>query len=356
MLRVVFAAALTLAGMHWTSPAPVHATPAHNRISDQRVGRPLAARAARLSTGFTLDATSPVSNALSVPLNTSIALTYSAPISAATVTSRTIAVHSMMQGLVTATHSVNANVVTITPTKPFLPGELVWTSATTGTTDLSANAPSASFVWQFNAGAPAGWGRLNNIGRPFGRLTNTNVNKMAWADFDGDGDPDLAVVVGGQAKVYPNNGDGTFGVAVDVGPSGQNTTCLAWGDFNGDGFLDLAVGNFGLSTGADSYVYPSNGDGTFGTPISMFGGPLPVQSLAWGDVNGDGRLDLAYGLAVYGNYVLLNNGAGGFTGGFGFGGESARDLAWGDFNGDGHLDLAVAIGGWPPRTRQNYAQ
>ena len=332
--------------MHWTVPAPAQAiAPARSGIADQRVSRPLDARTALVSSGFGMDSTSPVSNAVAAPLTTTIQLSYGAVLSAATVTSHTIAVHSMMQGLVTATHSVNANVVTITPTRPFLPGELVWTSATTGTQDLAGNPLSRPYVWQFNAAVPAGWGSLKNAAIEVAPAADY-AKSMAWGDFDGDGDPDLAVGGSNQTRVYVNDGDGTFGAAIPLGTVNMGTDCVAWADYDGDGDLDLAVGSYFVT---DSYVYPNNGDGTFGAGVPLFGGKLPLSSLAWGDFNGDGRLDVAYGLGFYGNYVLLNNGAGGFpNSGAGMGGDHVPDLAWADFNNDGMLDVAIAA---PPQSK-----
>src|SRR5215813_3339195 len=72
---------------------------------------------------------------------------------------------------------------------------------------------------------------------------------VAVGDFNGDGIPDLAVANSqsffstGYVSVLLGNGDGTFQPArnLDVGRSPYS---VAVGDFNGDGKLDLAVANY----------------------------------------------------------------------------------------------------------------
>jgi hypothetical protein len=166
---------------------------------------------------------------------------------------------------------------------------------------------------------------------------------VAVADFNGDGKLDFAVADPGTNKVSVllGNGDGTFGspVSYTVGNSPQ---AVAVGDFNGDGKLDLAVAN----DGSDSVsVLLGNGDGTFraGGTIPLLAGSHP-HSVAVGDFNGDGKLDLALADEGKGNAaVLLGNGNGTFSSALYWpAGIDPISVAVGDFNGDGKLDLAVA--------------
>ena len=75
-----------------------------------------------------------------------------------------------------------------------------------------------------------------------------DTRSVAWGDWDGDGDLDLAIGNYGEVnQVYENDGGGLKlnGGLGWVSPDEMNTTSLAWGDWDGDGDLDLVVGNEG---------------------------------------------------------------------------------------------------------------
>jgi hypothetical protein len=172
-------------------------------------------------------------------------------------------------------------------------------------------------------------------------------------DFNGDGKLDLVVVNSGSnnASVLLGNGDATFQTALDFDIGGTPIS-VAVGDFNGDGKLDLAVVTNPASPNQISILL-GYGDGTFQAPVTYAAGSVPV-SVAVGDFNGDGKLDLAVANISPGNTgpsmvsVLLGNGDGTFQPAVEYGAGSDTDsssVALGDFNGDGKLDLAVAYSG-----------
>src|SRR5258707_48112 len=123
--------------------------------------------------------------------------------------------------------------------------------------------------------------------------------------------------------------------------AGGSPSSVAVGDFNGDGGLDLAVGIVGTYS---VLVVLGNGDGSFQAARSFDTGCFGPSSVAVGDFNGDGALDLAVANNGAINIsVLLGNGDGSFQAARSFGaGSGPPSVAVGDFNGDGALDLAAA--------------
>jgi uncharacterized delta-60 repeat protein len=169
---------------------------------------------------------------------------------------------------------------------------------------------------------------------------------VAIGDLNGDGNPDLAV-----ANFFPSvvsillgNGDGTFRTAVSY-DCHSSPVSVAIGDLNGDGNPDLAVANINSQ---DVSVLLGNGDGSFRSAVNYYvpGSGAPF-SVAIGDLNADGKPDLA--VAAGGPdrdqvSILLGNGDGSF--------QSAvltyrayndpESVAIGDLNADGKPDLAVS--------------
>src|SRR6185369_16139456 len=141
----------------------------------------------------------------------------------------------------------------------------------------------------------------------------------------------LVVILGGLLEFDAAAQTITFGTKTDFG-TGASPLSVAVGDFNGDGKLDLAVANFDA---ASVSILLGTGTGSFGAKTDFGAGPGP-SSVAVGDVNGDGKLDLA--VANGGNStvsILLGTGAGSFGAKTDFGtGGIPFSVAVADFNRD----------------------
>ena len=185
---------------------------------------------------------------------------------------------------------------------------------------------------------------------------------VAWGDFDNDGRMDLSATGGTSSVsgidnpfdpvlfVFRNtDGSGDFTEALR-NSSGYTYSSLAWGDTNGDGKLDLAVQGFRGTGGFPAgYVYNNTG-GRFDSTVGISPG-MAKGSLSWGDYNNDGLMDLLgtgtyYNGQVFAGYtdVYRNDKVSGTLLGInsGIAGASEGGSAWADYDNDGDLDVAVS--------------
>jgi hypothetical protein len=165
------------------------------------------------------------------------------------------------------------------------------------------------------------------------------------ADVNGDGKLDI---IGNTPYngvfVFPGNGDGTFGTAANYSTNADIAPgmAIAIGDLNGDGKPDIAVSiNRGMS------VLLNNGDGTFGAPTyynaSSYQG-AGQAGIAIADLNNDGKNDVI-ATNFNGVFEFLNKGHGKFAVKDTKAPAGTQVLTVGDMNGDGKMDFAVADGG-----------
>ncbi|MGD1921832.1 MAG: FG-GAP-like repeat-containing protein [Pleurocapsa sp.] len=138
-------------------------------------------------------------------------------------------------------------------------------------------------------------------------LEGLSNGDAAWADYDNDGDLDLAVIGKDSqditiAGIYQNN----FGIlnnfiALNLEGSEyiseDNPNSIAWGDYDNDGYLDLLVTATATDTATDtnSYhqIYQNNQDDSFSDiKAEQIGTTSPNGKSTWADFNNDGQLDV----------------------------------------------------------------
>lgn len=176
-------------------------------------------------------------------------------------------------------------------------------------------------------------------------------------DIDGDDMLDIVTSNGdsNNVSVLAGQGDGSFAAANNFA-TGAFPRALAVADANGDGHLDIATGNFQDRNVA---VLAGDGAGQFAAPVTVGIGPdAEPMSLALADVTGDGHVDIvtANGRLDSSPFpppelvgtvsVIAGDGAGGFAAAeqhsAGAGEGRAQSIAIGDITGDGIIDIVVS--------------
>ncbi|MBN1876694.1 MAG: VCBS repeat-containing protein [Anaerolineae bacterium] len=168
-----------------------------------------------------------------------------------------------------------------------------------------------------------------------------DARDLAPGDIDGDGDSDLAIANNGADMVYENTGSTLTPTAAWFSDDEYWIGAMAWGDEDNDGDLDLAVGAVPTHHPGAVRLYQNNSGKLTSTAFES--GYHYVYSVAWGDMNGDGNLELATGTSDNnGVWVYLNDGTG-LTSYLWTAHEqdTVYSVAWGDVDNDGDLDLAT---------------
>jgi hypothetical protein len=212
-----------------------------------------------------------------------------------------------------------------------------------------ANDTSASISILFqNSSSPGTFLAAQNLG------VGAHPNGVAIGDLNGDGHLDIVVADSGLSVLFQNAGvPGTFFPPMSLG---VRCSSVGIGDLNADGRADLVATS--PDAGNVSILLQSSiGSGNFLPPQTVAAGLQPFD-VAIADLNADGLLDLAIanlGTGVASDNapsgslsVLLNNSAvpGSFVAATNYATDwNSHSVSVGDLNGDGKADLAVANAG-----------
>ncbi|MDO7877543.1 FG-GAP-like repeat-containing protein [Hymenobacter sp. ASUV-10] len=285
----------------------------------------------------------PARNAVSVPPNSSIGLTFaqSLPASAA----GDLVVHgSQRQGRRPGSGSGAGTARRdFDPAVDFAAGERVQVTMPGG-----PGTNAADQVYTFTA-ATSGTGRGTLLWSSYSSGAVTEMLQDVTGDFNEDGAPDLVShdVLNRQTRVLLNNGQGRFGGNANV-LSNDYPRAMQAVDFDGDAHLDLVMSIFhsfdSNNREVDQLAWRAGtGNGNFGPVQPLFVSTGIVNTLAVGDLDGDGTMDLtAITPTADSVLVLLNTGAGGVRRRPGAtAAPGAIALRLGDLDSDGRLDIAT---------------
>jgi hypothetical protein len=328
---------------------PVGSPTGRRRLNGRTLAGLLLLASAAHSQSLTVSSLTPTRNALAAPRTSPVSVGFSQPLTNSAATQGSLRVFSQQSGGRKAgAVSVSGNTLTLTPATPFQPGEKVFATVTKAV-EGSSGMLATPQVFQFTTASATATGL-------FASPANGSVsvgsypNSVTVGDVDGDGDLDVLTANSSSntVSVRFNNGAGVISspppaiAAYGTVYVGSSPNSVAVGDIDGDGDLDLLTANntsnnvsVRLNTGAGFFYDPGNG----GT-IAVGTNPLKV---VLGDVDGDGDLDLLTNNGTVS--VRLNDGTGVFTdyaNGTVAVASGANSLAVGDVDGDGDLDLLTA--------------
>jgi hypothetical protein len=199
---------------------------------------------------------------------------------------------------------------------------------------------------------------LPGTGSGFGPAIETSLTIAPQLIFAGnrDADPAAELVVSSFGSIAAYDDIATTPVATATLQTSYFAAGVASADFDGDGYFDLAVAMYFKPSVA---LYYGKADGTYEPPVQL--PALSPWSLALGDLNEDGKVDLVAGnqpqeYGVEGSVSIhLNQGARAFASST-FSLDRPRSIVaevrsfvLADVSDDGHLDLVAGVtnnGGW----------
>ena len=215
----------------------------------------------------------------------------------------------------------------------------------------TGSAPTGAQTAAAPTSADAAAGKLPFVSVQPELISVPNSYSNAWADFDNDGDVDMAVSLGtGEVRFYRNDKGTLVSIGAEMGLPGPTGSYelrgLSFGDYDGDGFIDMLGGS--TPTANLTKVFHNEGGKKFVDVAAGLGLTIPGRSsrqTSWVDYDNDGDLDV-YAVDRSAKNRLLQNNGGKFTQVMADGGptvfRSTVGACFFDMDSDGDLDLFLA--------------
>ncbi len=181
-------------------------------------------------------------------------------------------------------------------------------------------------------------------------LIGVYQSSVAWGDYDNDGDLDILLTgttngTTAVSKIYRNNGNSTF-TDINAGLVGVYYSSVAWGDYDNDGDLDILLTGY-TGTLRTTKIYRNSGSDTF-IDINIVLPNVYQSSVAFGDYDNDSDLDILLtgnSNTQTGISKIYRNTNGNFfasdTVNANLVGVYQSSTVWGDYDNDGDLDILL---------------
>jgi hypothetical protein len=288
--------------------------------------------------------TSPAPNEINVPKTTDIQVHFGLDMDGASFNSSNFKIYSQHYGMCSGTIAYDdpTQTVTFTPAQDFDEGELITVQLMPDIQISEGDPYGLSYIWSFTMESePAECAFEPEVTYGAG----DSPGAICAADFDNDGDNDLAVlnwlvpsdVV--NLRIFINDGVGGFSLEEEyILPSWPND--LTANDFDDDGNIDLAVA---CRLGNSYVVLLGNGDGTFTEGFNSAFNENP-HFICSGDFDRDGDIDFAATDPLMGIiFIHRNDGSCDFMDDMlSVWGVSCLGITSGDIDLDGDLDLITS--------------